>query len=183
MNRLKTEKNVLNAGRFVLLLIGFMIGLGVIVLLVPSLSIEVLTAKTSGFVLNAVGIQNQFAVEDTVFLKLQNGSRIVFNELCTGVLETIVLVAAILASFEISWKKRILGALVGIVGIFVFNQLRIVSTVFLILNAPIETVELSHDVFFRVFLFVAIAVFYAVFLLASRSMKTHSTKSKNPGMH
>jgi exosortase/archaeosortase family protein len=97
---------------------------------------------------------------------LQNPEKtvIVINDLCTGVLETMILVAAIIATMEIHWKKRAIGAIAAIIGIFVFNQIRIISTVFFILNAPIDWVVLSHDLFFRVFLFITIAVFYWLFL-------------------
>lgn len=160
------RRKILDAGKFVLFLIVALAVLGLLVSLVPGLFFEHATAQASSAILNAIGVQNRVDVGNQVLIQLknENNSTVIINDLCTGVLETVVLVAAILATFEIAWKKRVMAALVAVLAIFVFNQIRIVSTVFFILHAPLDIVVLSHDIFFRIFLFVTIAVFYGVFL-------------------
>jgi exosortase/archaeosortase family protein len=140
--------------------------LNLLVWLFPPLFFENLTAHATSGILNISGIPNSVETNGTVSILLQNPENtiIAISDLCTGLLETIILVSAIAATMEIHWKKRAVGAVAAVVGIFVFNQIRIVSTIYFILNAPLAVVELSHDTLFRVFLFVAIAVFYWLFL-------------------
>jgi len=165
----KTElekQTVLKAGKFVLVLLFVLVVFGGLVFLVSAAPFKALTALTSSAVLQGMGVLNSVEGGEDAYIVLENREKtvIVINELCTGILETMILVAAIIATMEIHWKKRAIGAVAAVIGIFLFNQIRIVSTVFFILNAPIDLVVLSHDVFFRVFLFVTIAVFYWAFL-------------------
>lgn len=160
------KKTVLNAGKFVLVLLLVFAVLGLFVFLVSMGPFKAVTAYASSAVLHGIGIPNTVEGGEDAYIVLENQEKtiIVINDLCTGVLETMILVAAIVATLEIHWKKRAIGAVAAVLGIFVFNQIRIVSTIFFILNAPIDLVVLSHDIFFRVFLFITIAVFYWVFL-------------------
>lgn len=168
----KEHRLVLNAGKFVLVLLLVFVVFGILVFLVSAAPFKALTAFASGAVLQVIGIPNAVEGGEDAYIVLENQEKtiIVINELCTGVLETMILVAAIVATLEIHWKKRAIGAVAAVIGIFVFNQIRIVSTVFFILNAPIDWVVLSHDVLFRIFLFVTIAVFYWLFLKMGKKM-------------
>lgn len=166
MKKQKEHKTVLNAGKFVLVLFLVFAVLGFAVFLVSMNPLKAITANASSAVLRGMGVPNTVEGGEDAYIILGNPEKtiIVINELCTGVLETMILVAAILATLEIHWKKRAVGAVAAVIGIFVFNQIRIVSTVFFILNAPLEIVVLSHEILFRVFLFITIAVFYWLFL-------------------
>ncbi len=162
----REKQTVLNAGKFVLVLLLVFAVLGILLFLVSMEPFKAITAYAGSAALYGMGIQNTVEGGEDAYIVLANPEKtvIVINDLCTGVLETMILVAAIVATLEIHWKKRAVGAIAAVIGIFVFNQIRIVSTVFFILNAPIDLVVLSHDIFFRVFLFITIAVFYWLFL-------------------
>jgi exosortase/archaeosortase family protein len=87
--------------------------------------------------------------------------------LCTGVLEIIILIGAILATLGISLKKKLIGVGVGIVVGIIFNLLRIFITINIILFNSIEFAELMHGVLFRIILFVYITGFYIVWFYIS----------------
>jgi len=77
--------------------------------------------------------------------------------------------AAILASHGIAWRKRIIGALLGIALAQIFNITRILLTITFILDSDIQTIEFVHNVFFRVTLFIVIVGIYAAwFWIATR---------------
>ncbi len=174
----REKQTVLNAGKFVLVLLLVFAVLGILLFLVSMGPFKAITAYAGSAALYGMGIQNTVEGGEDAYIVLANPEKtvIVINDLCTGVLETMILVAAIVATLEIHWKKRAIGAVAAVIGIFVFNQIRIVSTVFFILNAPIDLVVLSHDIFFRVFLFVTIAVFYWLFLRWGNNKKRKKGK-------
>lgn len=89
-----------------------------------------------------------------------SGKTIVISWLCTGALEIIILVSAILASFGVGWRKKAVGVIGAVVLGVVFNLLRIVVTVNIILSQNVQTVELAHDLIFRLVLFVYIVALY-----------------------
>jgi len=80
--------------------------------------------------------------------------------LCTGVLEFALLASAILASSNVSWKKRGIGAALAVLVVIVFNLIRISFTVYLItvLNLPWAT--FFHSFLFRLFLVIIVLGFY-----------------------
>lgn len=92
---------------------------------------------------------------------LQIGSKeIVFSSLCTGLLELSVLVSAIIASHGIEIRKRIVGSVLAVAAVFIFNIMRIYITASFILSQNIEVAEIMHSVLFKSFLFVVIVGFY-----------------------
>lgn len=170
------HRKIADAGKFVLFLLGFIFLFTVLLGWISSIQIEQMIAYVSSGVLNLLGIANHTGVGTDVFIQIEKGPLIIINELCTGILETVVLAAAILASFEVSWKKKAIGALAAIIAIFVFNQLRIIASILLILNAPIDVAVLSHEVLFRLFLFVAIAGFFWAWMVWSKQKHSHKTQ-------
>ncbi|MEK6972431.1 MAG: exosortase/archaeosortase family protein [archaeon] len=111
-------------------------------------------------------------INDLPIIELANGVNIQISYLCTGLLEAAVLLAAILASHGIAWKKRIIGALAGIVLAQLFNITRILLTITFILDSDIQTIEFVHNIFFRVTLFIVIVGIYAAwFWIATRKEK------------
>jgi len=86
--------------------------------------------------------------------------QVIISWLCTGMLEIIILISAIIASFGIAKDKKIKGILAAIVLGFIFNQLRILITIIIVASQPIGVVELAHDLLFRIVLFVYITAFY-----------------------
>jgi len=88
------------------------------------------------------------------------GKTIIISWLCTGILEIIILVSAILSSFGINWRKKIFGAFAAIIAGIIFNLLRIWVTVNIVLTQNIQVVELAHDFLFKIVLFIYITGFY-----------------------
>ncbi|MCR4335064.1 MAG: exosortase/archaeosortase family protein [archaeon] len=93
-----------------------------------------------------------------------------FSYLCTGLLELALIWSATLASFGIELKKRIIGSIIGTIILVGFNFFRIISSVLVIAWFGLNAGNFSHDLLFRVFLFVTIAGFY--FLWFRWSTKT-----------
>ena len=91
---------------------------------------------------------------------INNGKTIIISWLCTGALEIIILIGAIIASFGVSWKKKAIGIAAAIILGVIFNLLRIIITINLILSQNLQTVELAHDLLFRLILFVYIVAVY-----------------------
>jgi len=56
------------------------------------------------------------------------------------------------------------GVFGALVGVFAFNQLRVVASAMQLLNTNVEIADLTHNVLFRVFLFIVIAGMYWAWL-------------------
>ena len=175
------KEDAVKTGRFVLYFILFYLLLAVAVeAVLPMKTMEAGVAGNVLFFLQATGHSGQIAVEDTAIILLDAGPSIEISELCTGLMETLIIVAAILASMGLSWKRRIAGALVAGILTVVLNHARIVFTTMLILGTgDISLIEFTHNVLFRVFLFVTIALVYiAWFFWAVTNENSGFTKEK-----
>ena len=163
------------AGRFVLtfaaayITILFLSGI-----LLPLQAIEALVANAVMLVLSLFGFSGKIVLQEPVLMQFSNGVVAQISELCTGKTETLIIMAAILASWGISWKKRLAGALAGVAVAFAFNIARIAITVAVIsAGGDLQLVEFTHNILFRLTLFAVIAGFYAVwFLWATGQRKT-----------
>jgi exosortase/archaeosortase family protein len=92
----------------------------------------------------------------------ESKKQIIISWLCSGVLEIIILICAMLASFGISMRKKLKGIAVAVILGVIFNTLRIWATLSLILTTNATVFEIAHDVLFRAILFVYIIVVYVV---------------------
>src|SRR3989338_6588066 len=130
-------------------------------LIVPLQLYESAIANIVAFVFGAFGVQAivNAGIEPVVAL-FPNGLQIFISYLCTGVLEALLLIAAILASFGIGLRNRIIGAIAAFFAVFVFNIARIIVTIALIMNFDLRIAEISHDLLFRLSLLIVIAGFY-----------------------
>lgn len=99
-------------------------------------------------------------VEGTCYAFLVEEKTIFIAWLCTGLLEIIILISAILASFGINTKAKLIGVLVAILVGIVFNIIRIIITIHIVLTQNISVVEFAHDILFKTILFIYITVFY-----------------------
>lgn len=95
-------------------------------------------AHTVSTLLNAVDVSN--TVKGNTIWSKQTGLEIIDE--CTGILILNIYLAGILA-FPVSFKKKILGVLLGIPIIFLFNILRIFS-LFLIIRWHHDYFDLFH---------------------------------------
>jgi len=85
---------------------------------------------------------------------------VVIEFLCTGILEFSLLSAAILASFDSSWKKRIIGVLISAVVVFIFNIFRITITIFIIDKLNLSVANFFHGFLFRLFMVIIVVGVY-----------------------
>jgi archaeosortase B (VPXXXP-CTERM-specific) len=97
----------------------------------PFHSFMAFTASITAFLLNIAG--RGVVVKDTLVTSPQFSFQIV--DLCTAVMPMLILTAAILA-FPSSVKEKLLGLLIGLPGIFIVNQVRLVSLFFIGAYAP-----------------------------------------------
>ncbi len=87
---------------------------------------------------------------------------IVISWLCSGVLEIIILISAILASFGISFKKKLIGIIVAIISGLIFNFIRIFITLQIIMMQNAQVFEIAHDLLFRLTLLLYIIIIYVL---------------------
>lgn len=134
--------------------------------LVPVEKFEFETAKATMAVLGIFGMHGDIYYQEPVLIVLSQGTKIEISALCTGLMELIVIISAILASHGISWKKRAIGVLSAIIIAPIFNLLRIIITILLILNSnSIELIDLTHGILFRITLFLIIMGIYTIWFL------------------
>jgi archaeosortase B (VPXXXP-CTERM-specific) len=89
------------------------------------------TARTTGVLLNLTG--RGVEVNDTVVHSSQFAFQIV--DLCTAVMPMMILAAAVLA-FPSSIKEKAIGLAVGLAGIFVVNEIRLISLFYIGIYLP-----------------------------------------------
>ncbi len=96
---------------------------------------------------------------DTEFINIR--------DVCTGWFELAVFLSLILATIDVCWKKRILGAIILIPLFLVFNFTRIYIIIFSLLNYDINFVDILHTLLFKLGLFMFFATYYYVWLKIS----------------
>jgi exosortase/archaeosortase family protein len=155
------NSDAVKTGRFLVFFIITYLALSLIVSLIPIITIESGIANAELGIVSIFGLQGNVAVQETALINLGNGATIQISELCTGIQELLILVSAIIASIGIAWKKRIIGAVLGAVIAVLFNFFRITATILVIASTKdLGTIEFTHNILFRVFLFATIAVAY-----------------------
>jgi len=158
-----SHEELRKSGKFLAGFVAAFFVLGVVSLLVPLQAVEEGVARIVLATLGLTGWQGTLdAAKEPVVLRLEGlANPISISYLCTGLLETLVLVAAVLASFGIPWKKRWQGALGGLFISFIFNILRIDVTLLVVRAQGLAVGELAHDWLFRLALFLTVAGYYA----------------------
>ncbi|HRT02368.1 MAG TPA: exosortase/archaeosortase family protein [Candidatus Diapherotrites archaeon] len=121
---------------------------------------------SSNFLLNTIfSVPSVFSFDTVSVLTINSLSYPVYiSFLCTGVLEFSLLSAAILASHGFSWKKRVVGILIGTGVLIFFNILRISLTVFLITELNLKVASFFHGFLFRLFLVIIVLGTYYFWL-------------------
>ncbi|PJA18548.1 MAG: hypothetical protein COX63_02140, partial [Candidatus Diapherotrites archaeon CG_4_10_14_0_2_um_filter_31_5] len=134
--------------------------------LIPLKWIELLLAK-----IVVVFTGGEIVVQQPVMILAENFS-VQISYLCTGLMEFIVLVAAIIATTGIKKEKKLIGIIRAGIAVFLFNAGRIIITISLIEKTDLQTIELAHDLLFRISLFVLIAGYYFVWYYSAVKGKT-----------
>lgn len=157
-----TREDARKTGRFLLFfLVAYLAMSFVARSLIGIGAIETWVANSVLGILKALGQAGSVSMGEVALIQLESGTAIEISELCTGLTEFLVIVGAIAASAGISVRRRLLGIAAGGIATVLLNLLRIVVTVLVILGAgDLGLIEFTHNVLFRVFLFVSIAGIY-----------------------
>jgi exosortase/archaeosortase family protein len=148
--------------QFTFFMLGFILSyliLTGITYLIPEIFFDLLTGLGAKSLLQLQGLEVMEFIGEN-YQMLIAGKTIIISWLCSGVLEIIILISAMLASFGISWKKKFIGIIFAVLVGYVFNLLRVWTTINIILTQNVQTIEFAHDFLFRAVLFVYIIVFY-----------------------
>ncbi len=175
------RQDAVKTGRFVLyFLLAYLAASLAVEALFPIQAIELFVANNVLSFLQGAGYSGSVEAGETAIISLEAGPQIEISELCTGVMETLIIVSAIVASVGIAWKKRLFGAAAAGLTTIAFNYVRIIVTAMLILGtSDISLISFTHNVLFRTFLFLTIAVLYiAWFYWAVRGEFKQSSKEK-----
>ncbi|MEK6902702.1 MAG: exosortase/archaeosortase family protein [archaeon] len=130
--------------------------------------LQQLEAGQTQSLLHALGVPTSPAQNPTQFW--MNGKLIEISPLCSGLLEMILLASAIIVTPSASVRKKVVGLVIGIFILYVFNLFRMGVTLLQLEHASFSFAEITHDILFRVILIVGFALLYAVWLNFS-SMK------------
>jgi exosortase/archaeosortase family protein len=154
------ESQVKQFSFFILGFVLFYLLLTGIVSLIPQIFFKTIIGTIIENLLNLQGIVTFSSIGENFVIHLASETKIIITDLCTGTMETIILISAILASFGVKWIKKFQGIIVGIIIGVIFNIFRIWITTNIILTQNIEVAEFTHDTLFRIMLFVYITGFY-----------------------
>ncbi|MFA4855659.1 MAG: exosortase/archaeosortase family protein [archaeon] len=146
----------------------------------PVETIELWVANNVLAFLQLLGYSGTVSFGETAIIQLDAaGPAIEISELCTGLIETLIVVGAIIASIGIGWRKRLFGAVTAGLAVIVLNYARIVFTVLLILGTnDLAVIDFTHNVLFRAFLFVSIAGIYIAWFYWAASSEMGRIKEK-----
>ncbi|MFH1224851.1 MAG: exosortase/archaeosortase family protein [Candidatus Diapherotrites archaeon] len=135
-------------------------------LVVPLANVELFYANLALFFAGFFGVNGNVQAFSEPVLIFAWGKGLTFpisvSYLCTGLLEMLLLVAAVAASFGIEIRKRALGIAGAVAATVLFNLLRITASILLIVFYGLGIAEIGHEILFRLFLFVTVAGYYTL---------------------
>ncbi|HIH09812.1 MAG TPA: exosortase/archaeosortase family protein [Candidatus Diapherotrites archaeon] len=153
------------AGKFLFGIAVLFIIFSYLLSLVPQVWFGMFYANAALAALQPFGISGTVENSDPVQLRLgQLNDPLGFGYLCTGILEMALVWAAVLATPSVGLRERIRGAAAAVGVIAAFNLLRIVATILILVSLGLGAASFSHDIFFRMFLFLTIAGYYYAWL-------------------
>lgn len=157
----QTKQSFHEGIRFILTII---LVAGILFLLLQPLEIHLqpIEAKLVQFKLNLLGTSTR-ATENPIQFFAQD-KLIEISALCSGLMEMILLVAAIAATRNASMRKKIIGIIVGVLLLFAWNIARMLITIQQLLHTSLEFAEFTHGVLFRVMLVLGFALIYMLWL-------------------
>ena len=93
------------------------------------------------------------------------------QDVCTGWFELAVFISLIIATIDVSLKKRLYGILILIPTFLVFNFTRIYVIVLSLIYLDVGFVDILHTILFKVGLFIFFGLFYYLWLKISTKIK------------
>jgi len=177
---LKNKKALRNATKFVLIFaLVFLIFLLVLIPLLAPLwdFFGVVNAHSARAILGSFGIESK--VSGNILTTSVNGEDIdfVISQICSGDIEIALLVALLLASFDVVLSWRLIGSIVGAFVFLLINPLRIGLTLLITVKTNLEVGDLAHNVLFRLFLFLLLVFYYFLWYSLTKDRKIPSLKS------
>ncbi len=145
----------------------FIVLLGIISAMVYALLLALqdyviaITALGSSWVLNLLGISS--SAEGSMIMFNEHSAKIVW--LCTGSLELALLLGAVIATEDRTWKQRVLGIVFSTVMLYIINIVRVGVTLASAVWYGWNFADLIHTVLFKFFLVFAILGVYAIWYL------------------
>ncbi len=158
-----SRKDALQAGKFIAAIVVLFLFFGFVFSLFPLEWFEGFFASATLWFLKLLGFKGVVVAGEPVLVYLDSfAAPLGFSYLCTGILELTIVWSAVLASFGIDLRKRLIGVAAAAIVLVAFNFARIISSILIIAWLGLDAGNFSHDILFRVFLFVVIAGFYYV---------------------
>ncbi len=178
-----SRDDAVKTGRFLAFFIIVYLALSVsIKFFFPVIVIEQWVADNVLAFLQFLGHQGYVTMGQTAVIHIEGGPAIEISELCTGLMETLIVVSAIIASAGIDWRKRLFGSVSAGLATIVLNFARIVFTVLLILGtADIALITFAHNILFRAFLLISIAGMYMLWFWWAVKDDRKKGKEKSQG--
>ncbi len=157
-----TKDDAVKTGRFLAFFIIVYLALSISIrFFAPIIVIEQWVAENVLAFLQFLGHNGYVALGETAVIHLEGGQAIEISELCTGLMETLIIASAIIASAGIDWRKRLFGSVSAGLATIVLNYARIVFTTLLIVGtADLALISFTHNILFRAFLLISIAGMY-----------------------
>lgn len=179
------REDAVKTGRFLVFFIFAYMVLSLAGQLVGIENVELWVAGNVLGTLQLFGFTGTVSLEETAVISLANGPSIEISELCTGLTETFLIVGAIIASFGISLRRRVLGAVAAGIATIALNHARIVATALIIIGSgDLALIEFAHNILFRVFLFATVAgIYIAWFYWAASREAGAAIPEKKPSKH
>jgi len=156
-----SEKDILQTGKFLAGIAAFFLFFWFLFSALPLEWFEYFYAFFSLEFLKIIGFIGYLGNGEPIQIFLENFPGVIeISFLCTGLLELWIVWSAVLASFGIELRKRILGIVAATIFLIGFNFFRILATILIIAWFNLEAGDLAHGILFKVFLFFSIAGFY-----------------------
>jgi exosortase/archaeosortase family protein len=123
--------------------------------------LKVFAAGSANALLNAAGVPATlaFGAEPSIVV---GGVAAQITNLCAGDLEIALLFAAILSTFDRTWRQRLWGCIFGFLLILVANPLRIFAVLYIGGSSGWQAADLAHNLLFRLTLLAIIVIYYYV---------------------
>ncbi len=109
---------------------------------------------------NVLNMLGTFTTSENSTQFWAQGKLIEISALCSGLLEMVLLASVILITPNEGWKKKIIGAAVGVGLLYAFNILRMIISIQQLVHTPYSFAEFTHDILFRIILIAGFAFLY-----------------------
>ncbi len=170
----QTNTTLAEGVRFVLTIV---LVVGILFFLLQSfeMRLQIVEAGVVQSALRALGTETRATENPIQFFA---GEKLIeISPLCSGLLEMILLVAAIVATRDTSVRKKVIGIILGIGVLFVLNLLRMLISIQQVLHTSLDFAEFTHGVLFRVMLVIGFALIYLIWL-RGRDFLAHGEKKQ-----